>query len=189
MRARQLEHLKKQKSYLIEDSEIAKSMLPLNAPNAKDLGAINFQCHSFPLQLDEVTTFEKVFAFGDPINPALGKSSAKTQGVWWGNTFGALVRTCAAGEIVMSEFIPGRGHVIGIRHNTRDITLYGNLDSASLKLLKPGMKVPEGAPLGFALERFYFEARRGSDAIDPDTIMSDLKSAANQDSDAKFKIN
>jgi hypothetical protein len=43
------------------------------------------------------------------------------------------------------------------------------------------MKIPEGAPLGFALERFYFEARRGSDAIDPELIMSNV----GQDSDAQ----
>lgn len=172
MKVRHLDYLKKQKSYLVGDHHIAQSLLPLETlkkTTEKLSGA--FKCEYFPLKRDEEsTTFEKVYSFGDFINPSLGKSSAKTQGVWWGNTFGSLVRSCASGEVVMSEFIEGRGHVVGIRHNSRDITLYGNLDATSLKSLKTGMKVPEGAPLGFALERFYFEARRGSEAVDPDEV-------------------
>ncbi len=92
------------------------------------------------------------------------------------------MRACAAGEVVLSEYVEGRGHVVGIRHNSRDLTLYGNLDAASLKSLKTGMKVPEGAPLGFALERFYFEIKKGSDSINPEEIIgqdSDVKTAAN----------
>jgi septal ring factor EnvC (AmiA/AmiB activator) len=183
MQAKHLEYLKKQKNYLNEDSQISKNILPHSDLKARATASVGapFQCHYFPIKNDDHLNFEKVFSFGQAINPSLGKSSAKTQGIWWGNTFGSLIRTCSAGEVVMSEYIEGRGHVVGIRHNSQDITLYGNLDSSSLKTLKPGMKIPEGAPLGFALERFYFEARRGSDAIDPELIMSNV----GQDSDAQ----
>jgi murein DD-endopeptidase MepM/ murein hydrolase activator NlpD len=185
MRAKHMEHLKKQKNYLSEDSQISQSILPISPESAAKKISSDFHCSFSPLKPDESMAYQLVFPFGAPINPALGKSSAKTQGIWWGNTFGALVRSCAPGEVVMSEFIQGRGHVVAIRHNSRDITLYGNLDSSSIKSLKTGMKIPEGAPLGFALERFYFEARRGSEAVNPDEIMS----SPGQDSDAAFKIN
>jgi len=173
MKVRHLEYLKKQKSYLVGDYHIAQSLVPLEAVKKKtEKLSGDFKCDYFPLKREEEsTTYEKIFSFGDFINPSLGKSSAKTQGVWWGNTFGSLVRSCAAGEVVLSEFVEGRGHVVGIRHNSRDITLYGNLDATSLKSLKTGMKIPEGAPLGFALERFYFEARRGSEAVNPEEII------------------
>ncbi len=181
MKVRHLDFLKKQKNYLSGDTQIEKTLLPLEFAEVKT-GKGLFKCGVFPLQKDEASTFEKMHSFGDYINPALGKSSAKTQGVWWANTFGALVRACAPGEVVMSEFVEGRGFVVGVRHNARDITLYGNLDASSLKSLKTGVKIPEGAPLGFALERFYFETRRGSEAVDPDEIVgqeSDVKTAAN----------
>ena len=159
------------------DYKISQSLVPTKPVSLKHREAVgDFKCERFPLKNEDANnTFEKIYSFGDYLNPSLGKSSAKTQGVWWGNTFGSLVRACASGEVVMSEYVEGRGHVVGIRHNARDITLYGNLDATSLKSLKTGMRIPNGAPLGFALERFYFEARRGSDAIDPDVVTGPLE--------------
>ncbi|MEZ4813818.1 MAG: M23 family metallopeptidase [Bdellovibrionota bacterium] len=182
MKAKQLEHLKKQKTYLTSDYTIAQSLLPLESLGKKPVAG-TFKCNFFPLKMeDQNNTFEKLYSYGDYINPSLGKSSAKTQGVWWGNTFGTLVRSCASGEIVFSEYVEGRGYVVGIKHNSRDLTLYGNLDVSSLKSLKTGMKVPEGAPLGFALERFYFEARRGTESVNPEDLIG-------QDSDVKLGSN
>lgn len=182
MKIRHLEQLKKQKNYLVSDYQISKSLLKPDPLKMLSVAG-NFKCKHFPLKSDdENTTFEKLFSYGDYVNPLLGKSSAKAQGIWWGNTFGSIVRTCASGEVVLSEYVEGRGHVVGIRHNSRDLTLYGNLDAASLKSLRTGMKVPEGAPLGFALERFYFEARRGTDSINPEEIIG-------QDSDVKVVPN
>lgn len=182
MKIKHLEHLKKQKNYLVGDYQISRSLVIPELPKGKTAVSGLFKCSHFPIKNEDSGTLEKLFSFGDFVNPMLGQSSAKTQGIWWGNTFGTLVRACAAGEIILSEFVEGRGHVVAIRHNSRDITLYGNLDASSLKNLKTGTKVPEGAPLGFALERFYFEARRGTEAINPEEIVgqeSDVKTAAN----------
>lgn len=182
MKVKHLDQLKKQKTYLLSEYLIEQNM-PSATLFATRGSESKFRCEYFPIKQEEQsTTLEEVFSFGDFVNPVLGKSSAKVQGVWWGNTFGSLIRACASGEVVLSEFVEGRGHVIGIKHGLADYTLYGNLDASSVKSLKTGTRVPKGAALGFALERFYFEVRKNGEAVDPSLVLgqeSDVKTAAN----------
>lgn len=182
MKAKHLDQLKKQKSYLMSEYLIEQNISSL--PQPKKLTRLEkFRCDYFPIkQEEESTTLEKIFSFGEFVNPVLGKSSAKVQGLWWGNTFGSLIRSCASGEVVLSEYVEGRGHVVGIRHGASDYTLYGNLDATSVRGLKTGTKIPKGAALGFALERFYFEVRKNGEAVDPLLVFgqeTDVKTARN----------
>ncbi len=177
MKALQMEHLQKQNNYLSGEMKLGSALKEIEFKNNKFTSKSSdpLSCQNFPLQNDPQSPriFSKLFTYGQTLNPELGTSSSKSQGLWWANTFGTFVQVCHAGEVVLSEYVEGRGYVVGVKHNPQFITLYGNLDPLSTKTIKVGMKVPRGLVLGVALDKFYFEARRSGESVDPEKLFSE----------------
>lgn len=177
MKALQIEHLQKQNNYLSGEIKLGSALKEIEFKNNKFMS--NFSdslfCQNFPLQndLESPRKFSKLFGYGQMLNPELGANSPKSQGMWWGDTFGTFVQVCHSGEVVLAEYVEGRGYVVGVKHSSQFITLYGNLDPLSTKTIKVGMKVPRGLVLGVALDKFYFEARKAGESLDPEKLFSD----------------
>jgi murein DD-endopeptidase MepM/ murein hydrolase activator NlpD len=177
MKALQLEHLQKQNNYLSGEMKLGSALKEIEFQNNKFSSKTSdpLSCQNFPLQndLDAPRKFTKLFEYGQMLNPELGTNSPKSQGLWWGDTFGTFVQVCHSGEVVLAEYVEGRGYVVGVKHNAQFITLYGNLDPLSTKTIKVGMKVPRGLVLGVALDKFYFEARKSGESVDPVKLFSE----------------
>jgi hypothetical protein len=177
MKALQIEHLQKQNNYLSGEIRLGSALKGIEFKDNRftNKSSDPLSCLNFPLQndLESPRKFSKIFIYGQMLNPELGVNSPKSQGLWWGDTFGTFVQVCHSGEVVLAEYVEGRGHVVGIKHSPQFITLYGNLDPLSIKTIKVGMKVPRGLVLGVALDKFYFEARKSGESLDPEKLFSE----------------
>ena len=177
MKALQLEHLQKQNNYLSGEMKLGNVLKEIEFKNNKftNKSSDPLFCQNFPLQSEREATkkFSKLFGYGQMLNPELGAQSPRSQGLWWGDTFGTFVQVCHSGEVVLAEHVEGRGYVVGVKHGPQFITLYGNLDPLSTKTIKVGMKVPRGLVLGVALDKFYFEARKSGESLDPEKLFSE----------------
>ena len=177
MKALQMEHLQKQNNYLSGEMKLGSALKEIEFKNIKfsSKSSDPLFCQNFPLQndLESPRKFSKLFEYGQMLNPELGANSPKSQGLWWGDTFGTFVQVCHSGEVVLAEYVEGRGYVVGVKHSPQFITLYGNLDPLSTKSIRVGMKVPRGLVLGVALDKFYFEARRAGESLDPEKLFSE----------------
>ncbi len=186
MKALQIEHLQKQNNYLSGEIKLGSVLKGIEFKNTKfsEKSSDPLFCQNFPLQndLESPRKFSKLFGYGQMLNPELGKNSPKSQGLWWGDTFGTFVQVCHSGEVVLAEYVEGRGYVIGVKHSSQFITLYGNLDPLSTKSIKVGMRVPRGLVLGVALDKFYFEARRSGESLDPEKLFSENSNSSSQNS-------
>lgn len=177
MKALQLEHLQKQDNYLSGEMKLGNVLKEIEFKENKfsNKSSDPLSCLNFPLQNDSEAPrkFSKLFGYGQLLNPELGAHSPKSQGFWWGDTFGTFIQVCHSGEVVLAEHVEGRGYVVGVKHGPQFITLYGNLDPLSTKTIKVGMKVPRGLVLGVALDKFYFEARKSGESLDPEKLFSE----------------
>lgn len=91
---------------------------------------------------------------------------------WWMGGLGTQVKACAAGTVVFSGKIHGRGRVVMVDHGNGVLTLYANLNEEARLSVTKGTKVKAGMPLGTPLDKFYFEVRRQGLAIDPRQVFA-----------------
>ena len=176
MKIKQLEIIQRQRTYLKSDVTISQGIETVSEQQTSFASQEFGKCSFSPLKKeDEETTLEVERAFGDEMSVNINKFSSKAQGTWLKNTNGLLAQSCSQGEIILSEKVEGRGYVVAIRHGVIKgkvlVVVYGNLEEDSIKGLRVGMRVPAGAPLGISKEKFYFEVRKGSEAIDPREII------------------
>jgi murein DD-endopeptidase MepM/ murein hydrolase activator NlpD len=113
--------------------------------------------------------------FGDRIMADLGTAELH-QGVDLAGEKGEPVRAAAAGTVVFAGTRPAFGSVVIVDHGGRWYTVYGNLESASVR---EGDRVQSGSILGILNGRcevggdacLHFEVRFGGEAVDPLAVL------------------
>lgn len=105
--------------------------------------------------------------YGDP--KAGGKLSWK--GLWIAADRGAPVAASARGRVAYVGYMHRYGLIVILEHEESHFTLYGHLDSATVKA---GDSVPPGSNLGSVGDSgghdrtgLYFEVRKGTEPLDP----------------------
>lgn len=105
--------------------------------------------------------------YGDP--KAGGKLSWK--GLWIAADRGAPVAASARGRVAYVGYMHRYGLIVILEHEESHFTLYGHLDSATVKA---GDSVPAGSSLGSVGDSgghdrtgLYFEVRKGTEPLDP----------------------
>lgn len=105
--------------------------------------------------------------YGDP--KAGGKLSWK--GLWIAADRGAPVAASARGRVAYVGYMHRYGLIVILEHEESHFTLYGHLDSATVKA---GDSVPAGSNLGSVGDSgghdrtgLYFEVRKGTEPLDP----------------------
>jgi murein DD-endopeptidase MepM/ murein hydrolase activator NlpD len=105
-----------------------------------------------------------------PYSRAAG--ATRNDGVDFGAAAGAPVRAAADGQVALvSESLGGLGTIVLIRHANEILTVYGRVDSVSVK---KGDRVSRGQSIGAVAPAadggnptMHFEVRRGADSVDP----------------------
>jgi septal ring factor EnvC (AmiA/AmiB activator) len=125
----------------------------------------NLRCQTSPARAAQSSRLRVLEGFGTK-RDTLSGLEWNTLGWWLGGLEGD-VRACAEGTVAFVGQVNGRGRVVMIDHGSGNMTLYANLREQDAAPLARGARIVAGARLGSALDRFYFEVRRGGQPVDP----------------------
>lgn len=109
-----------------------------------------------------------------------GRTRPDTGGVWRGilikTDTGAPVKSVAGGTVVFADWVRGFGNLIIVEHGSDYMSVYGYNQSLSRKVgdkVSSGQTIARAGSTGGQVEpALYFEIRRGSQPIDPLTILA-----------------
>ena len=109
-----------------------------------------------------------------------GRTRPDTGGVWRGILIkadaGASVKSIAGGTVVFADWIRGFGNLIIVDHGNNYMSVYGYNQSLSRKVgdrVNSGQTVARAGSSGGQVEpALYFEIRRGSQPIDPLSMLA-----------------
>ena len=109
-----------------------------------------------------------------------GRTRPDTGGVWRGILIkadaGASVKAIAGGTVVFSDWMRGFGNLIIVDHGANYMSVYGYNQSLSRKVgdkVNSGQTIARAGSTGGQVEpALYFEIRRGSQPIDPLTMLA-----------------
>ncbi|CAM5181880.1 peptidoglycan DD-metalloendopeptidase family protein [Oligella ureolytica] len=109
-----------------------------------------------------------------------GRTRPDTGGVWRGILIkadtGAPVKAIAGGTVVFADWMRGFGNLIIVDHGSNYMSVYGYNQSLSRKVgdkVNSGQTIARAGSTGGQVEpALYFEIRRGSQPIDPLTMLA-----------------
>ncbi len=139
------------------------------APALKNLqsDARPFYCQSLPVLEDDKVELIQGFGMQKDAETDLEWNSLG----WWLSAANEEVHSCAPATVVFVGEITGRGRVVMLDHGAGHLTVYANLNPATVRGLEKGQKIAAGKSLGISLDRLYFEYRRQGVATDPKEVL------------------
>jgi septal ring factor EnvC (AmiA/AmiB activator) len=138
------------------------------APNARPAAPSTIRTSDLG-KLDWPVDGDILYRFGRFVNP--NNTTIRWNGVGIGAPLGTVVRTIAAGEVVMAESAGTYGPTVIVQHGGGDYSMYASLGRLDVR---KGQQIAKGAPIGVVgaadpdmPPHLHLEIRPKGRAVDP----------------------